>query len=101
MSVDIYPPPDDRWIKIGKNEYILPRDKMTKEEKLNLTVKVKKFKTKKIIKSIMDDLIDNVVKIDSCITIQKHIRGYLCRNANKNKKKILQNGKQKEKNVEE
>jgi hypothetical protein len=95
MSVDIYPPPDDRWIKIGKNEYILPRDKMTKEEKLNLTVKVKKFKTKKIIKSIMDDLIDNVVKIDSCITIQKHIRGYLCRNANKNKEKNIAEWKTK------
>jgi len=27
----------------------------------------------------MDDHIDNVVKIDPCITIQKHIRGYLCR----------------------
>tara|TARA_Y100001958_G_scaffold60256_1_gene40571 strand:+ start:622 stop:1398 length:777 start_codon:yes stop_codon:yes gene_type:complete len=79
MSVDKYPPPDDRWIKIGKNAYILPRDKMTKEEKNNLNVKVNKFKTKKIIKSIMDDLIDNVVKIVPCITIQKHIRGYLCR----------------------
>ena len=48
MSVDKYPPPDDRWIKIGKNAYILPRDKMTKEEKNNLNVKVNKFKTKKI-----------------------------------------------------
>jgi hypothetical protein len=41
--------------------------------------KVQQFKTKKIIKSIMDDIIDDVVKIGPCITIQKHIRGYLCR----------------------
>ena len=61
MRVDKYPPPDDRWVRIGKNAYILPRDKMTKEEKLNLTVKVKKFKTKKIIKSIMDDIIEKSV----------------------------------------
>ena len=103
MSVDKYPPPDDRWIKIGKNAYILPRDKMTKEEKNNLNVKVNKFKTKKIIKSIMDDLIDNVVKIDPCITIQKHIRGYLCRIGNKNKEKKIREWKKKRekyKNVE-
>ena len=61
MSVDKYPPPDDRWIKIGKNAYILPRDKMTKEEKSNLNLKVNKFKTKKIIKSIMDDLIEKLI----------------------------------------
>ena len=61
--------PDDRWIKIGKNAYILPRDKMTKEEKKSLKLKVKKFKTKKIIKSIMNDLIDKVVSAeDSKIT---------------------------------
>ena len=69
MNVEKFPPPDDRWIKIGKNAYILPRDKMTKEEKKSLKLKVKKFKTKKIIKSIMDDLIDNVVSAeDSKIT---------------------------------
>jgi len=62
MSVDIYPPPDDRWVKIGKNAYILPRDKMTKEEKKSLKLKIKKFKTKKVIKSIMDDIINNVIK---------------------------------------
>tara|TARA_B110000208_G_C11791718_1_gene437844 strand:+ start:1867 stop:2622 length:756 start_codon:yes stop_codon:yes gene_type:complete len=28
---------------------------------------------------LIDDLIDDVVKIDYCITIQKHMRGYLCR----------------------
>lgn len=79
MSVDKYPPPDDRWVKICENAYILPRDKMTKVEKNSLNVIVKKFKTKKIIKSIMDNLIDDVVKICPCITIQKHMRGYLCR----------------------
>jgi len=79
MSVDKYSPPDNRWVTIDKNAYILPRDKMTKEEKNSLNVKVKKFKTKKIIKSIMDNIIDDVVKIGPCITIQKHMRGYLCR----------------------
>ena len=43
MSVDKYPPPDDRWVKIGKNAYILPRHKMTKEDKKSLNLKVKKF----------------------------------------------------------
>lgn len=45
MSVDKYPPPDDRWVRIGKNAYILPRDKMTKEEKKKF-----KFETKKSLK---------------------------------------------------
>ena len=62
MSVDKYPPPDDRWVRIGKNAYNLPRDKMTKEEKKSLNMKVKKFKTKKIIKSIMNDIIDNIIE---------------------------------------
>ena len=47
MSVDKYPPPDYRWIKIGKNAYILPRHKMTKEGKKSLNLKAKMFKTKK------------------------------------------------------
>ena len=61
MSVDKYPPPNDRWIKIGKNAYILPRHKMTKEEKKSLNMKVKKLKTKKIIKSIMNNIIENLI----------------------------------------
>jgi len=55
-------PPDDRWIKTGKNIYELPRDKMTKDEKKSFKLKVKKLKSKKIIKSIMDDIIDNVAQ---------------------------------------
>ena len=30
--MDEYPPPDDRWIRIGKNAYKLPWSKMTDEE---------------------------------------------------------------------
>tara|TARA_B100001094_G_scaffold272595_1_gene278517 strand:- start:1884 stop:2669 length:786 start_codon:yes stop_codon:yes gene_type:complete len=39
----------------------------------------KEFRNKKIIKNIMDDLIDNVVNVESCIIIQKYMRSYLCR----------------------
>ena len=45
-------PPDYRWKKIGKNAYILPRNKMTKQEKIEI-FRVKRFKTKKIITSII------------------------------------------------
>ena len=31
--MDEYPPPDDRWIRIGRNTYSLPWSKMTKEER--------------------------------------------------------------------
>ena len=48
MSEDKYPPPNDRWVRMGKNCYILPRDKMTKQEKIEI-IRVKGFKTKKII----------------------------------------------------
>ena len=63
MSEYKYPPPDDRWVRMGKNCYILSRDKMTKQEKIEI-IRVKRFKTKKIIKSIMDDIIDNVVNLN-------------------------------------
>ena len=39
---------------------------------------------------------ENVLKIGDCITIQKHIRGYLCRFSNKNKEKILMNTEKNE-----
>jgi hypothetical protein len=31
--MDKYPPPDERWIRTSKKLYILPRSKMTDEEK--------------------------------------------------------------------
>ena len=31
-----YPPPDERWKKIGKNAYVLPTEKMNSEEKKHL-----------------------------------------------------------------
>jgi len=59
--LDEYPPPDYRWVRESKWGYTLPRDKMTKEEKKHSKMKAKKFKTKKIINSIMDDLIENLI----------------------------------------
>lgn len=38
---------------------------------------------------------ENVLKIGDCITIQKHIRGYLCRIVNKNKEKKITEWKKK------
>lgn len=58
--MDKYPPPDDRWVRCGVDAYELPRDKMTKEDKNSLNMKVKEFKNKKIIKSIMNDIIEKI-----------------------------------------
>ena len=58
-------PPDDRWIRDGPNSYWLPRDTMTIAEKTASKKRYKKFKTKRIVRSIMDDIIDEASSCNS------------------------------------
>ena len=53
--MDEYPPPDDRWIRIGRNAYSLPWSKMTKEEKQKNHETARNIRIRKEIKSIWYD----------------------------------------------
>ena len=61
---DKYPPPDARSVKIGENADKLPRDEITKEEEKEEDMTIKELKTKRMIKSIMDDIIEAVTSLD-------------------------------------
>lgn len=65
MKKDKYPPPDDRWVKIGTNAYILPKEKMTPKELKDITEWSREYKVYKKIKDIMGNFIDDVVNINS------------------------------------
>ena len=72
---DKYHPPDDRWIRITHGFYILTPDKKTDEEKEKDAEKFKGYKTKMIIKDIMDgiiDAIDNVYLLNPTSESQGH-----------------------------
>jgi len=69
-----YPPLDDRWVRIGGNAYKLPWEKLTKEEKKRQLIWGKNLKIHKEIKNIMDEMIDNVARINSVVIVQKYFR---------------------------
>lgn len=67
--MDEYPPRDERWIWTSKNLYILPRSKMTDEEKKRNNENVKNIKIRKVMKNIMNGLIDNVCDTNECCLV--------------------------------
>lgn len=77
--MDEYPPPDERWVRIGKNAYKLEWSKKTEEEK-------------KRDRRIGGEIIK---RNKSCIVIQKILRGYFCRLTNKNNEKNITEWKKK------
>jgi hypothetical protein len=65
---------DDRWVRIGENAYKLPWEKLTNEEKKRKLIWEKNLKIHKEVKNIMDEMIDDVARINSAVIIQKYFR---------------------------
>ena len=61
--MDEYPPPDERWVRIGKNSYKLEWSKKTEEEKKRARKIMKQIKIRNEVKNIINGIIDDVVNL--------------------------------------
>ena len=67
-----YPPPDDRWVKVGPSGYFLPTSERTQGEKERNRKRSKNIKIK-----AGDE--NRNMENKSAVIIQRYLRGHLCR----------------------